>query len=169
MFKSRDFIYMDVIDINGKNLGYIKDILINFSKEEVVGFKVNPYKFISKDFNILKEDIIYYNSKMLVSKVTKENYLQFSKLKNMYVLDKHCNILGMVNDIIFCGKTFKLKGISIKSGTITSIFKERKVLLVKNLILGEDNLLYFGTEDKFKLVCTPHNNLSKVVGSYDEV
>lgn len=168
MFKSRDFIYMDVIDITGKNLGYVKDILVNFSKGEIVGFKVNPYKLLSKDFNILKEDIIYYNTKILVNRTTKDTYLQFSKLKNMYVLDKHSNILGMLNDIIFCGKTFQLKGISIKCGTITSIFKERKILLINKLILGEDNILYFGESDKFNLVCTPHKSLSKSVGIYDE-
>lgn len=168
MLKSRDFIYMDVIDINGKNLGYVKDILINFNKRQVTGFKVNPYKFISKGFNIIKEDIIYYNTKILVKKNTKENQLSFSQLRNMYVLDKHSNILGMVNDIIFCGKTFELKGISIKCGTFTGVFRERKILLIKDLILGEDNLLYFGEEDKFKLVVTPHKSLSKVVVNYEE-
>lgn len=168
MLKSRDFIYMDVIDINGKNLGYVKDILINFNKKEVTGFKVNPYKFISKGFNILKEDIIYYNTKILVTKTSKENQISFSELRNMYVLDKNSNILGMVNDIIFCEKTFELKGISIKCGTIAGIFRERKILLIKELILGEDNLLFFGNEDKFKLVVTPHKSLSKVVVNYEE-
>lgn len=168
MFKSRDFIYMDVIDINGKNLGYVKDILINFSKGEILGFKVSPYKLISKDFNILRQDIIYYNTKIVVTKTTKENYLEFSKLKNLYVLDKQSNIIGMVNDIIFCGKTFELQGVSIKSGTITSVFKERKILLIKNLILGEDNLLYTGEDNKFNLVCTPHKTLTKAVGVYEE-
>ncbi|MPN48672.1 hypothetical protein SDC9_196284 [bioreactor metagenome] len=74
----------------------------------------------------------------------------------------------MVNDIIFCEKTFELKGISIKCGTIAGIFRERKILLIKELILGEDNLLYFGNEDKFKLVVTPHKSLSKVVVNYEE-
>jgi len=32
MAKSRDYIYMDVMNIQGKKIGYIKDLLVDFNK-----------------------------------------------------------------------------------------------------------------------------------------
>ncbi|WP_291567476.1 PRC-barrel domain-containing protein [Clostridium sp. UBA2485] len=158
MYKSRDFVFMDVLDLQGEKLGYIKDILINFSKREVIGFKVTPYKLFRKNFSILKEDIIYFNGAMVINKITKEEYLAFSDIKKMYVIDKNSKILGIVKELIFDGESFEIRAISIAYSLVTSIFKERRILLIKDMILGKDNLLYVGCQDKYSFHCIPHNN-----------
>ncbi len=162
MYKSRDFVFMDVLDLQGEKLGYIKDILINFSKKEVIGFKVTPYKLFRKNFSILKEDIIYFNGSMIVNKTNKEEYLAFSDIKKMYVIDKNSKILGIVKELIFDGESFEIRAISIAYSLVTSIFKERRILLIKDMILGEDNLLYVGCQDKYSFHCVPHNNFLDV-------
>lgn len=158
MYKSRDFIFMDVLDLQGEKLGYVKDILINFSKREVIGFKVTPYKLFKKNFSVLKEDIIYFNGAMIINKINKEEYLAFNDIKKMYVVDKNSEILGIVKELIFDGESFEIKAISIAYSLVTSIFKERRILLIKDMILGEDNLLYVGCQDKYSFHCIPHNN-----------
>ncbi|WP_461612232.1 PRC-barrel domain-containing protein [Clostridium sp. Marseille-QA1073] len=158
MYKSRDFIFMDVLDLQGEKLGYVKDILINFSKREVIGFEVTPYKLFRKNFSILKEDIIYFNGAMIINKINKEEYLAFNDIKKMYVIDKNSEILGIVKEIIFDGESFEIRAISISYSLVTSIFRERRILLIKDMILGEDNLLYVGCQDKYSFHCVPHNN-----------
>jgi uncharacterized protein YrrD len=158
MYKSRDFIFMDVLDLQGEKLGYVKDILINFSKREVIGFKVTPYKLFKKNFSVLKEDIIYFNGAMIINKINKEEYLAFNDIKKMYVIDKNSEILGIVKELIFDGESFEIRAISIAYSLVTSIFKERRILLIKDMILGEDNLLYVGCQDKYSFHCIPHNN-----------
>ncbi|MBS5825199.1 MAG: PRC-barrel domain-containing protein, partial [Clostridium argentinense] len=150
MYKSRDFIFMDVLDLKGEKLGYIKDVLINFSKREVIGFRVTPYKLFRKTFSVLIEDVIYFNGSMVINKIDKEEYLAFSDIKKMYVIDKNSKTLGIVKEIIFDGETFEIKALSIAYSLITSMFRERKILLIKDMILGENNLLYIGCEDKYK-------------------
>ncbi|WP_010292908.1 PRC-barrel domain-containing protein [Clostridium senegalense] len=81
MYKSSDFIYMDVVNIEGETLGYINDILINFHKKQILGFSVTPYKLLRKNFNVLKEDIIYHNKNMVVKSINKGKYLKFSDIK----------------------------------------------------------------------------------------
>ncbi|WP_291579138.1 PRC-barrel domain-containing protein [Clostridium sp. UBA6640] len=158
MYKSRDFIFMDVLDLQGEKLGYVKDILINFGKREVIGFKVTPYKLFKKNFSVLKEDIIYFNGAMIINKINKQEYLAFNDIKKMYVIDKNSEILGIVKELIFDGESFEIRAISIAYSLVTSIFKERRILLIKDMILGEDNLLYVGCQDKYSFHCIPHNN-----------
>ena len=55
MFKSKDFIFMDVVTVEGNKIGFIKDLLIDFNKGKVIGFLVSPYKFFRK--NLIKSSI----------------------------------------------------------------------------------------------------------------
>ncbi|MGL4730832.1 MAG: PRC-barrel domain-containing protein [Clostridium sp.] len=160
MHKSRDFIYMDVLDINGEKLGYIKDILLSFHDKKILGFSVTPYKFLKKEFNVMKEDIVYYNKSMIVKKINKNKFLKFNDIKKMYVIDKNSQVVGVVKEIVFNKETFSLKGVMV-SKNISSLLKEREVLIAKNLILGEKNILYIEENKKFKFVCVPNIKYKK--------
>ncbi|GAA0114440.1 PRC-barrel domain-containing protein [Clostridium senegalense] len=154
MYKSSDFIYMDVVNIEGETLGYINDILINFHKKQILGFSVTPYKLLRKNFNVLKEDIIYHNKNMVVKSINKGKYLKFSDIKKIYVINKNSEVIGIVKDIIFEEKEFKLKGIVVAKN-ISSLLKERNIFIAKEMILGEKNMFYIGENKKFQLVCVP--------------
>ena len=107
MFKSKDFIFMDVVTVEGKKIGFIKDLLINFNKGKVIGFVISPYNFFQKNLNVLKEDIIYFNKHMVVRKVEKNTYLCLQSFLSMDVIDICRNVFGMVEDITFTGNTLK--------------------------------------------------------------
>lgn len=157
--KIRDYIYMDVVDINGKRLGYIKDILINFHEKKVIGFDITPYKLFGKNFNVMKEDVLYFNKYMVVKKISKEKCLKFEDINKMYVIDRNSNILGVVKDLIFDEDEMNIQGVIIATN-ILNLFLKRQVLLAKNLILGEKNLFYMSTEEKINLECIPNKFLS---------
>ncbi len=159
MAKSRDYIYTDVTDISGKKLGYIKDVLLDFNKGQVVGYKIIPYKFIGKEFSILKEHIVYHNTEVIVNSFTKKEYLDFSTIKNMYVFDVNSNFLGVVYEILFSEEDYNIKGICIKSGNFFLGFRERKILLIKELILGEKSIVYIDRKKNIECSCLPRINL----------
>lgn len=155
MAKSRDYIYMDVMNIDGEKIGYIKDLLVNFDKCEVVGFKINPYKLMKRGFNVLKEDIIYHKSQLIVRDIVKEKYLELSTIMNMHVLDRYSNILGLVTEIVFDAEDYKIKGIAVRDYNLWSMFKNRRIFLLKELIVGEEYIFYTGEDGRISMECLP--------------
>lgn len=60
MFRSRHFYYMNVLDIKGRRIGFIKDLLIDFNRSSVIGFAVSSNsilkkknKYINRQYNLL--------------------------------------------------------------------------------------------------------------------
>ena len=157
MYKSKDFIFMDVVSIDGKKIGFIRDLLIDFNKGKVIGFVVSPYKFYHKNVSVLIEDIIYFNKYMVVKKVEKNKYLCLHSFVSMDVIDKCRNVYGMVEDITFSCDTFKIKGIIVSSGFITNLLRGKRIMLINELILGEENLLYLSNCDEYSFKSMPHN------------
>ena len=157
MFKSKDFIFMDVVSLEGKKVGFIKDLLIDFNKGKVIGFEITPSKFLHKSISVLKQDIICFNKNMVVKKVDKNEYLCLHSFINMDVIDKYNNIFGIVEDITFTRDTFDIKGIIVTSGFIINLLKGKRIMLIKELILGEENLLYIPNCSEYSFKSVPHN------------
>ena len=157
MFKSKDFKYMDVVNVEGKKIGVIRDLLIDFNKGKVIGVEVSPIKLFHKNVSVLKADIVYFNKHMVVKKVEKEKYLSLRSFINMDVIDKCRNIFGVVEDITFTGDTFEIKGVIVSSGFITNLLRGKRIMLINELILGEENILYFPCNHDYSFKSMPHN------------
>jgi len=147
---------MEVKDIKGKRLGFIKDIDINFSDSRIVGFILSPYNIFKKDVKVLLEDVIIFNDVMIIKKISRNKTLEFSSIKGMDVIDKNNNILGMVEEMIFDGLDFKIQGLIISSGILKDYTLGKRVLLLKNLILGENNILCICDDKKIELFSRAH-------------
>jgi len=157
MFKSKDFIFMDVVSANGRKIGFIRDLLIDFNKGVVIGFVISPYKLFHKSLSVLKEDIIYFNKHMVVKKVERSKHLCMHSFINMDVIDKCRNVFGMVEDITFTRDTFEIKGVIVSSGFITNLLRGKRVMLINELILGEENILYIPNCYQYCFKSMPHN------------
>lgn len=157
MFRSKDFKYMDVVNVEGKKIGIIRDLLIDFNKGKVIGVQVSPSKLFHKNVSILKEDIVYFNNHMVVKKVEKGKYLCLHSFINMDVIDKYRNIFGVVEDITFTGDTFEIKGVIVSSGFFTNLLRGKRIMLINELILGEKNILYFPCNKEYSFKSMPHN------------
>lgn len=162
MFRSKDFILMDVVDIKGKRIGFIKDIIIDFHNGEVKGFIVSTYKLFQKTISILKKDIVSFNKFMIISRWDKNSYLQLSDIINMDIINKEGDIIGMAEDILFQEFTFKIHGLIVSTGFIKNILSGKKILLMNSVILGENSILNISNSTNVDFVSIPHKFFREV-------
>ncbi|HBC97954.1 MAG TPA: photosystem reaction center subunit H [Clostridium sp.] len=161
MYRTGDFIFKDVIDLSGKMLGFISDIVLNFDSKKVAGFVITPNNIFKKTLNVNIEDVINFTSIIVVTDVNKGKYLQFEDIKNMDVLDEKGELMGVVEDVLFDEGKFSIRALVLSTGFINNFIKGRKILLVDNLILGDKNLLYRGKNWKFEFFNLAHGSLKR--------
>ncbi|URZ00860.1 PRC-barrel domain-containing protein [Clostridium felsineum] len=148
MIRSKKFINADVYSTEGKKIGIVDDIILNFNSGFVIGFKINKGKLFNKKCCISRENLVSFNSKMIVKfEEYKGTYIEFNNIRNMDVVNNDGTILGMVEEIIFDEKNFKIKGIIVSRGFFANLISGKKVILEGNYMLGKENLFCF-TEDK---------------------
>ena len=161
MYRTGDFIFKDVIDLSGKMLGFISDIVLNLDSKKVAGFVITPNNIFKKTLNVNIEDVINFTSIIVVTDVNKGKYLQFEDIKNMDVLDEKGELMGVVEDVLFDEGKFSIRALVLSTGFINNFIKGRKILLVDNLILGDKNLLYRGKNWKFEFFNLAHGSLKR--------
>ncbi|URZ16090.1 PRC-barrel domain-containing protein [Clostridium felsineum] len=148
MIRSKKFINADVYSTEGKKIGIVDDIILNFNSGFVIGFKINKGKLFNKKCCISRENLVSFNSKMIVKfEEYKGTYIEFNNIRNMDVVNNDGTILGMVEEIIFDEKNFKIKGIIVSRGFFANLVSGKKVILEGNYMLGKETLFCF-TEDK---------------------
>ncbi len=161
LYRSMDFFLMEVCNMQGKKIGIIKDLLINLSKSKVEGFLVTSYRLFTKNFAVHAEDVICFKDKMIV-KETGEGYsLKLADIKNMEIVDLRGGTMGLLEDIIFGEKDFKILGVVVSDSFINNITCGKRILKVKELIFGEMNVLFFGEGSKIEFSTLPHRFLTK--------
>lgn len=147
---------MDVVDISGKRLGYIKDLLVDFNRKKVIGFNLASSSLFKKNLNIMMNNIVGYNSTMVVTEATKGVFLQFNDIRGMDIRDRKGNIVGMIEDVLFDENNFSIRGVVISTGFINNFILGKKIILINNLILGENTLLFNGKKDNLNFSTVPH-------------
>lgn len=157
MFRAKDFILMDVKNVKGKKLGYIKDVLINLNNNEVVGFALANYSIFNKELKIFKEDIIAFDQYMIVNRTLKKDAFPFSKLKTLDVIDVKGNIIGVVEEIVFNKEDFKIKGLILSTGFIKNMRIGKRVVVPKEFIVGDDNILFYSNDGNSTFYTKIHN------------
>lgn len=144
MVRSKEFILKDVYSTEGNKVGVVDDIILNFNSGFVIGFKINKGKFVNKNCYIGTENIVSFNSKMIVNYEPYEgSFIEFKNIKNMDVINYDGTILGMVEEIIFDEKSFKIKGIIVSRGIFANLISGKKVILEGDYMLGRENLFCF--------------------------
>jgi len=162
MFRTKDFILMDVCNTKGKKIGFIKDILIDFNRGEVKGFAISSYKLFQGTICVLKENIVSFNKTMVISKYNSNKYFKFSDMRSMDIINKSGDIVGMMEDILFHEFTFKIYGVIVSTGFVKNLISGKKVFLIKNMILGEESILYYKDNSKIDLISIPHKLFTEV-------
>ncbi|GIM27921.1 hypothetical protein CPJCM30710_05870 [Clostridium polyendosporum] len=155
MLRRKDFDYINVYNITGKKLGTIKDIIFDYYKSKVIGFQITTKGF-SKNNYVPVESVISFNEAMIVTSTMQHNGLSFSAIKDMDVVDKCGNMIGVVEDVLIDIYDFSLKGIIISSGFIDRLIRGKSIILINHTILGEDSILFFANSSII-LKSMPHN------------
>ncbi|AYD40122.1 photosystem reaction center subunit H [Clostridium fermenticellae] len=156
MYRSKDFMLMEVIDLTGKKLGLINDIIVDFDSRKVLGFSVSSNNWFGKNISILFEDIVSFNSVMIVAKATNGDFLNFKDVKGIDVRDREENIIGIVEDIMFEEKKFNILTLVVSTGIINNFIYGKKIVLVKDIILGDKNIFLNKRSENVSLLSLPH-------------
>lgn len=147
---------MDVISVAGKKLGFIDDILIDFNKKKVIGFSIASSGLFKRNLSVMAENIVGFNNVMIITSADKGKFLEFKKIRGMDVKDRKGNIIGMIEDILFDETTFIMGAVMISTGFITNFISGKKIILIKDLMLGEKNMLYSRKNENLNFASLPH-------------
>ncbi|MDV4152337.1 PRC-barrel domain-containing protein [Clostridium sp. AL.422] len=153
MLKTKDFYLQKVFDIRGKYIGLIDDIYIDFHKGVIKGFLISNYLLFSKRNFIRTQDIVSIEDVIIIKELTKKEGISFKSIKDKDVKDKNNVIKGILEDLLIEKEDLSIKGLVISSGIFDRIIKGKEILLLKECILGEDFVLYYGNNDvKFQSI-----------------
>lgn len=144
MIRTRDFYLKKVYDSNGKKIGTIEDIYIDFYNGKVVGFEVSNYNLFSKNNFIDINDVIYMEEYIVALQVKKGNGLKFKDIKAMDVMNKKNELMGVLDEIIINPEDNSIKGLILGSGLIDTMIHGKEILLINECVLGEKYILYTG-------------------------
>ena len=158
MYRAKDFRYMKVVNVKGKTLGYINDVLIDYHNKLVKGFSVSSLNLFKKSQQILVENIVAVDTVMIANEFNKESYIPFSEIRDLEVYNSRGMLIGVVEDIIIERKTYEIKGILISSGLIHKLIDGKSILIPSKCILADDYMIHFENDSKIKLYSMPHKN-----------
>ncbi len=169
MYRIRDFIFMDAVNLSGNLLGFVSDIFLDFNKKQVKGFVITPNSIFKKNLNVFMKDIVSLTSVIVVTNTNKDKYFQFNDVKRMNVVDERGCLIGMVEDILFDEESSYIKAVILSTGFINNFINGKKILLMDDLTLGENNLFYRGKKENLKFFTSPHilSNLDKKENTKD--
>ncbi|SHH16419.1 PRC-barrel domain-containing protein [Clostridium grantii] len=156
MLKNKDFLYKNVESIQGKRVGFIKDILISFSERKILGFSVVSTNLFSKNKYITKEDIVSIGESIIYSKYNTGNFLKFSEIRGFEVIDSIGNIVGVVEDILIKEEGLDILGLLISMGLIENLIHGKKIILLDDFILGDKSIFLFNSNKDLEFYTKPH-------------
>lgn len=156
MYRSKEFILMNVENSSGKKLGVIKDILLNFKELKLTGFVLSTYSIFSKDEIINTKDIITFNDFMIINRIGNKDGVPLSKIKNLDVIDVCGNTIGVVEDVLFCIETFKIKALVVSTGMIKNLFYGKRIILPSDFIIGNDSVVYYPKNKNVTMISKIH-------------
>lgn len=160
MFKTRDFYLKKVYSVNGKKIGVIEDLYIDFYSGKVIGFEISNHTLFSKKNYIDMADVIDIGEDMIVNNIKRGTGLKFKQIENMEIIDTSSNVKGILEDLIIDKHDYSIKGIVITSGLIDKMIRGKEIVLLNKCILGEKYILYTGN-DGILFKSMPHNMVNK--------
>lgn len=163
MYRSREFMLMNVENIKGKKLGVIKDVLVNFKDLKLIGFVLSTYSIFSKEVVINTKDIITFNDFMIINKLGDKDGVPLSKIKNLDVIDICGNTIGVVEDFLFSVETFDIRGLIVSTGLIKNLFYGKRIILPSDFIIGDDSVIYYPKNKNVTMMSKIHT-----IGKEDE-
>ncbi|MCD2346079.1 PRC-barrel domain-containing protein [Clostridium guangxiense] len=158
MMRSRDFMFANAYSVDGKRIGRIEDLLLNFNDGTIEGFRINKGSIFNKSICISKDNVICISSKLIVREEEfRGEFVEFKNIKGMETINVDGLILGVVEEIIFDEMNLKIKGLIISKGIFDNIISGKKIILQGNYIIGKNNLLCLAKQEKFNFVRIFHN------------
>ncbi len=100
MIRTKDFYLKKIYNLDGKKIGTVKDIYINFYEKKLEGFEVSNTTFFSKKNYISIDDVIDVGEDIVAKDLKSGNGLKFKDIKDLDVMDTHSKLKGAVEDLL---------------------------------------------------------------------
>ncbi|WP_297631861.1 PRC-barrel domain-containing protein [uncultured Clostridium sp.] len=147
MIRTKFFYMKKVYTKEGKYLGVVEDLAIDFFNGNLIGFKISVTSFISKKNFINIDKIISIDENIIVEENEKRDSLYFKEVKGLEIWNLQGHMLGVFEDLIINREKNSICGIILSTGIIDKIINGKKVLLIEDCVLGEDSIIYIGNEN----------------------
>ena len=154
MYKVKDLKFLEVYNEAGRKLGEIEDIGIDYFDGKIKGFFIPKNIFRRENF-IDIEDVLTFGDKIVVKEIKKYEGLAFSDIKGLDIIDKENRMIGVLEELLI-DKNFLIRAIITSKGFFDKFKNGKNLILLKETILGDRNILYFNDE-KINFVSIPHN------------
>ncbi len=151
MYRIKDLIGLKVFDSNGKNVGVVCDLAIDYFNGKVIGFIITKKLFSNRDYVDLT-NVISLSDTIMVEGVHVHRGLKFSQIKNFDIINKDGHMIGILEDILI-DYDFYIRGLIVVSGLFDKFRNGKRVIQLKETILGEENILFFGNKNiNFRMI-----------------
>jgi uncharacterized protein YrrD len=152
---------MNVCDLNGKNLGFINDLILNLQEKKITGFELYCRKFLNNNVTVLCNDIVCFDKCMIVKEIqnAKTKYLNFKEICNTDIVNEKGQIVGLAQDILIDENNFIIKGIVVSKGIINDFICGKKIILIDQLCFGDRSILGKISNEKISFDVVAKTNL----------
>lgn len=154
MYKVKDLKFLEVFNSSGRKLGEVEDIGIDYFNGKINGFFI-PKGFFRKENFIRVEDILTFGEKIVVKKIEKYEGLAFKDIKGMDIVDRKNKMIGVLEELLI-DEEFSIRVIVTSKGFFQKFKNGKSLILPRETILGEKNILYFSNQ-KINFVSVPHS------------
>lgn len=145
MYRVRDLIGLKVFDSNGKKVGVVCDLAIDYFNGKIMGFIVTKKLFSKRDYVDLT-NVISLSETIMVQGVHIHKGLKFSEIKNFDLINKDGHMIGILEDILI-DYDFYIRGLIVVGGIFDKFKNGKRVVQLKETILGEENILFLGNKN----------------------
>ncbi|WP_461204513.1 PRC-barrel domain-containing protein [Clostridium sp. DL1XJH146] len=139
--KSQDLIFKSVINMEGKEIGFVKDVAIDFHNRKIIGLITVSSSILKKNIFIAIENIVSFNKVILIDGYDNKSSLKISDIKGLQIFDCDGKVLGIINDVIFETNTFCINYIVLSKGFLLNIFSGKVIINVNDVIEGDYNFI----------------------------
>ncbi|PWX17398.1 photosystem reaction center subunit H, partial [Clostridium perfringens] len=113
MYRIRDLIGLKVFDSNGKKVGVVCDLAIDYFNGKVMGFIITKKLFSKRDYVDLT-NVISLSDTIMTEGVHVHRGLKFSEIKNFDLINKDGHMIGILEDILI-DYDFYIRGLIVVS------------------------------------------------------
>lgn len=145
VYRIRDLIGLKVFDSNGKKVGVVCDLAIDYFNGKVMGFIITKKLFSKRDYVDLT-NVISLSDAIMTEGIHVHRGLKFSEIKNFDLINKDGHMIGILEDILI-DYDFYIRGLIVVSGLFDKFKNGKRVIQLKETILGEENILFFGNKN----------------------
>jgi len=140
---------MDVISLKSDvNLGKIRDVLIDTSSQQIIGYTISESDFFTGDKGIFIYDIntIFCDAVIIrtartlkkIKSITrrKSNITQFEEIKNLSVTNSKGETIGNLSDLLFDPLNGHIKALVLQGNLIIPLRNQEIIIHSKSIIVS---------------------------------